>query len=76
MRIQKSGDNIKLWLSENDTYKWANKAGAIWPCSELSGHRLFVEYDNGDLIDILIDGKYTDCSNHELTAIVSDFLKL
>ena len=48
---------------------------AAWPCSELSGKRLFVEYDRSGLVDLTVNGRMGDCPNHELTAIVSDHLR-
>jgi len=75
MRTQVFDTAVKLWLSANDTYCWAHQPGERWPCSELSGKRLFVEYDWGGLVDLAINGRIGDCSNHELTAIVSDHLR-
>ena len=74
MRIKKTNSGTQLWLSANDTYNWAHKPGAIWPCSVLSGHRLFAEFSNGDLVDIIIDGRSKDCPADEFNAITSDFL--
>jgi hypothetical protein len=62
---------VKLWLSANDTYLWAQ----CWPCSELFGKRLFVEFDKGGLLDLAINGRMGDCPAHELTAIASDHLR-
>lgn len=70
MRTQVFDHGVKLWLSSDDTYRWAR----CWPCSELAGKRLFVEYDQGGLIDLAIDGQLGDCPAHELNAIVSDHL--
>ena len=77
MRLEKSGQGYtELWLSANDTYGWAHRQGAIWPCSELSGHRLYAQFsEHGDLIDMTIDGRSKDCSADEFNAITSDFLK-
>ena len=75
MRIKRIGQIIKLWLSANDTYNWAHKAGSVWPCSVLSGHRLFAEFDNGDLIDMVIDGRTKDCPADEFNAITEDFIQ-
>jgi hypothetical protein len=75
MRTQIFDSGAKLWLSANDTYCWAHRPGACWPCSELSGNRLFVEYDRGGLVDLTINGRIGDCPAHELTAIVSDHLR-
>jgi hypothetical protein len=75
MKTLATGNGVKLWLSANDTYKWATRPGSAWPCSELSGHRLFAEFaKGGDLIDMAIDGKSADCSADEFNAITNDFL--
>jgi len=71
MRTQIFDSGVRLWLSAHDTYCWAH----CWPCSELSGKRLFVEYDRGGLVDLAINGRIGDCPAHELTAIVSDYLR-
>jgi hypothetical protein len=76
MRIKKSDQGTQLWLSAIDTYDWANRIGNAWPCSELSGHRLYAEFDkDGDLVDCTIDGRSKDCSANEFNAITSDFMK-
>ena len=76
MRIKSTGANsYTLWLSATDTYNWAHKPGAHWPCSDLSGHRACVCVDSNGLCDLTIDGKYDqDCSGNELSAIVADHL--
>ena len=75
MKTQIHASGFKLWLSANETYNWATKSGASWPCSELSGRRVFVEYDSNGLCDLMIDGRSgSDCSSTELGAIVSDFM--
>ena len=69
MRIK---DN-KIWLSARDTYNWAHRPGANWPCSQLAGHRVFAEFaDNGDLIDYAIDGRIKDVDTNEFNAIMGD----
>lgn len=67
----------KLWISADETYAWAHRSGAAWPCSTLSGRRLFVEFDaHGDLVDLAIDGRSdAECDAHELSALTSDFLR-
>ena len=76
MRIKKTNSGTQLWLSANDTYGWAHKTGAVWPCSVLSGHRLFAEFlFDGDLVDMTIDGRSKDCPADEFNAITSDFLR-
>jgi hypothetical protein len=79
-RLQKSIDGTvtgySLNLSSNETYEWAHKSGAAWPCSTLSGSRLRVDVDSNGLCDIAIDGQCPDgVDGTELDAIVSDHLK-
>ena len=76
MRISRTNYGTQLWLSAKDTYNWANKIGAFWPCSDLSGHRLYAEFNkDGDLVDYTIDGKTEYCSQNEFDAITSDFME-
>jgi hypothetical protein len=73
MRLLKNDDGrISLWLSANDTYEWATH----WPCSQLSGKRLFAEFEpNGDLVDMAINGHSgVDVSADEFNAITTDFI--
>jgi len=66
-----------LWLSARDTYDWAHKPGARWPCSTLSDHRAMVQVDTNGLCDLTIDGKDEgDIDGNELDAIVADHLPL
>ena len=70
----------QLWLSARDTYDWAHRPRASWPCSTLSDKALYVEFEpNGDLVDIRVNGRYLggneDIDGHELSAITSDFLR-
>ena len=75
MRIEKQGTTVKLWLSANDTYNWANRPNASWPCSVLAGKRLFAEFDDGDLVDFAVNGKRSlDVTADEFTAITDDFI--
>ena len=80
-RLQKSIDGTvtgySLNLSSNETYEWAHKSGAAWPCSTLSGSRLWVDVDSNGLCDIAVDNQVTDLDvdGTELDAIVSDHLK-
>ena len=71
-----NGELASLSMSANDTRAWANKPGARWPCSTLSGRRFFAEFDSfGDLIDLSIDGGRgdQDCDGGEFNAIVDDY---
>ena len=76
MKIRRDvGGGIALWLSANDTYNWAHKTGNSWPCSQLSGKRLFAQFaSNGDLEDFAINGRTEDIDANELNAITEDFL--
>jgi hypothetical protein len=75
MRIQKGDGTVKVWASANDTYDWAHRPGESWPCSMFSGHRLFAEFSNGDLVDFTIDGKYgRDIDGAEFNAFIEDTL--
>ncbi|MFH2076400.1 MAG: hypothetical protein ABIJ57_13825 [Pseudomonadota bacterium] len=75
MRVQSSEWGTKIKASENDTYDWAHRSGCSWPCSELSGKRVFVELDSkGDLVDLVINGKMGDVAAHELNAFIEDAL--
>jgi hypothetical protein len=77
MRVQSNEWGTKIQASKNDTYDWAHRAGNAWPCSDLSGHRLFVGLDiRGDLVDLLIDGKFEqDVAIHELNAFIEDVME-
>ena len=77
MRIKRSQYGVNLWLSARDTYEWARKPGAAWPCSQISGRRLFAAFErNGDLVDVSIDGERgeQDVDANEFNAITADFL--
>jgi len=68
---------VKLWLSRQDTYEWAHRPGNAWPCSQLSGNRLWAEFDrNGDLVEYAINGQHdVHLDACEFNAITEDFLK-
>ena len=76
MRKQVCGTSTTLWLSARDTYDWAHKPGAAWPCSTLAGHRLCATFDDGDLVDLTINGRRDskDIDGHEFSAMTDDFL--
>lgn len=66
--------SVKLWLSAHDTYQWAHKAGASWPCSQLSDKRLFAEFDRNGLCDLAVNGRSADVDGNELSACCADHL--
>ena len=74
MRTQRYGNTVKVWLSANDTYDWANRPGESWPCSELSNKRVFAEFDHGDLVNVQINGRDRDVPIDEFNAMIEDFL--
>jgi len=77
MRIKRNEYGVNLWLSARDTYEWAHKSGAAWPCSQISGRRLFAAFErNGDLVDVSIDGGRgkQNVDGNEFNAITADFL--
>jgi len=79
MRVSRGDFGTKLWLSARDTYDWAHRPGASWPCSELSGRPMFAEFDlSGDLVDVSTGSMGTAdplCPADEFNAITSDFLR-
>lgn len=75
MRIKRYDQTVKIWASARDTYNWAHRIHESWPCSELSGNRVFIELDKGDLVDFAINGKYGDIDATELNAFINDILK-
>lgn len=76
MRIKDNGNSVTLWASARDTYDWATKPGAAWPCSTLSGHRFVAVFDDGGLVDFSVDGRGGfDADGHELSCICADFLR-
>lgn len=77
MRLSISGSGFRLWLSKYDTYAWATRPGASWPCSTLRNRRVVVEFDRGGLVDLCVNGGRgdQDLDAHELTACVSDYVR-
>ena len=80
MRIEIHDNTVSLWLSPRDTYNWAHKQGAWWPCSFLVGKRLFAQFDSGGLTEFRVNGgrnaREQDCPSDEFNAITSDHLRL
>ena len=62
---------LDLLLSEGEIYLWVNKSGAEWPCSDLLGSSLFVEYDSNGICEVT-NSKVT---SDELNACVADHLE-
>ena len=75
MKIRRDENGYVMWLSSNDTYRWARTPGAAWPASYYEGHRVLVVVDSNGLADLAVDGKDDeDASGNELEAMVGDFL--
>lgn len=75
MRIRRSQYGTTVWASAHDTYQWAHKAGAAWPCSTLSDNRIMVTLDaSGDVVDFTLNGRDGDVDSHELNAFLADVL--
>lgn len=70
-RIKKAGTDTLVWISARETEGWARR----WPCSALAGRRVFARFaENGDLVDLAVDGRSVDGPANELTALLEDFL--
>ncbi len=77
MRIKGTTDGYMIWLSASDTHRWSRKAGAIWPCSALSGNRFFAAINKNGLYDFTLNGKDgVSLDENELAACISDHLPL
>jgi hypothetical protein len=74
MRIKVHDTGYVLWLSARDTYDWATRPGAAWPCSQLSDHRCVVVVDSNGLCDFTLDGRDADVDGNELDACVADHI--
>lgn len=73
MKLTRTNDGYVIKLSARDTYNWAHKPGAAWPCSELADRAICVEVDSNGLCDIPIgDSGFID--GNELEAIIADHL--
>ena len=76
MRTSITPDQITLWLSKRDTYYWAHRADASWPCSTIAGKSLVAVFDQNGLVDITINGRATgEVDGTEFNVITSDFLR-
>lgn len=77
MRVKRDQHGTRAWFSARDTYDWAHKPGARWPCSTLSDRSVFCAFDaRGNLEDFAINGGRgsQDCDSHELEAMLADLL--
>ena len=76
MRHSIGPSGVNLWASADDTYQWAHRPHSSWPCSQLSGRRLFAGFDTNGLCELRIDGGRgeQDVDATELSALCSDLL--
>jgi hypothetical protein len=63
-----------MWLNAWETYLWATRPHAAWPCSQARSNRLMIQVDSNGLCDFTVNGKDADMDGNELDAIVSDHL--
>ncbi len=77
MKYQIEPARVTIWLSARDTAEWAQRPGALWPCSFLSGKRVMATFVAGGLVALEINGGRgsQDVLCDELNAITSDFLR-
>lgn len=72
MKVLLHYNGCKIWLSKTDTRLWAKRSGHEWPCSTLSGRRVYAEYDRrGDLVSLKVTPKI-QVDGVELHACMSD----
>ena len=79
-RVQVFENGLNLWISARETEEWAAGRATFgegrWPCSDLSGHRVFAQFDSNGLVDLAIDGKDSvDIDANEFNALTSSALK-
>ena len=76
MRIRIDKNSFVLWLSANDTYNWAHKPGATWPCSTINGRRVALFVDMTGLVEFTVNGRNgIDIDGGELSAMMADFVR-
>ena len=68
-RVTVYDDSVTVQLSAADTFRWANRPGASWPCSTLSLHAVWAQFDRGGLIDVRAP---KDMDGAEFDAIMQD----
>jgi hypothetical protein len=71
MTITRNNSGYSMSLGRSETYRWAHKPRAAWPCSELADRSVYVEVDSNGLCDV----RPSDISGGaELEAIIADHL--
>ena len=77
MRLLDNGDNVVIWASQRDTYNWAHRSGASWPCSTLSDKRFVAAFDTDGLVEFTVNGSDSnlyEVDSAELSAICADLV--
>lgn len=74
MKLVVKDNSFRLWLTADETYNWANKPNGVWPCSTISEHDLYVEYDEHGLLDYYFDNQNRgyQFDDNEFSAIITD----
>ena len=76
MRIKVDNSGFALWLSAHDTYEWAHRPGAQWPCSTVKGRRVAIFVDMTGLVEFTVNGQDgVDIDEAELSAMMADFVR-
>ena len=76
MRLKDNGDSLTIWLSARDTYEWAHRPGAAWPCSTLADKRVCASFDAHGLVESTVNGRWdNECDGHEFNAVIADHAK-
>lgn len=66
---------LTVWISADETWRWARRSGHAWPCSELEGRRIRASFDSCGLLELAIDGRDgVDVPSDELNACLADHL--
>lgn len=69
-------DGVAIHADENDTYNWARKPGACWPCSELSGKSVAATFDRSGLLYLRVSdderNEIEDVPSNEFNAFCAD----
>ena len=80
MRLKDNGNSFTIWLSARDTYEWARKPGAAWPCATLANKRVCASFDTNGIYDLTINGLYPTedggwIDGNEFSALIADHAK-
>ena len=78
-RVSVTDSTVTLWASARDTYEWASRPGASWPCSALAGKRFAATFDRNGLADFTLNGRHPEVvwmlEGNELSCCAADLLK-